>query len=70
MSLHRNLATVAVLAMALAGCNLQNSDKQVRNTNPVPQNTNPIATQPATGAGWGAPSWGDYRSSAGCTLSC
>jgi len=59
MRLHGNLLTAAVLAVALAGCNLPKPDQQVQHTNPVPQGTNPIATNsnPASGAGWGAPGW-------------
>ena len=44
MRLHGNLLTAAVLAVALAGCNLPKPDQQVQHTNPVPQSTNPIAT--------------------------
>ena len=70
MRLNR-LLTTAVLAVALAGCALSDLQKQVRNTNPVAQSTNPLGTTPAYGAGWGNPAWGDYRSSqSGCVLSC
>ncbi|HTM17979.1 MAG TPA: hypothetical protein VL135_13780 [Terracidiphilus sp.] len=62
MRLHQSLLTAAVLAMALAGCTLPDSYKQIQGTNPQTQSTNPLGTTAINGTGWGTSSYNDYRS--------
>ena len=62
MRLHQSLLTAAVLGMALAGCTLPDSYKQIQGTQPAAQSTNPVGTTNINGTGWGTSSWGDYRS--------